>query len=183
MPVDLADPQQIQEFVDHARTAIRTIAWGVILLTALPIPGTTRVMSKAAIRISSSPLVKRYPIKSAALAGLRCWKSACFLPERLSRTTKGCRHHRVGRSHDVRPNRRSPVSSLRLAVFLCRAHEAQWAVGVAVFFRQAYDQPENGDPPPPIPRNGNRPVGRSTAAASVLAFEAFRGAATLGVNT
>ncbi len=54
MPVDLADPQQIQEFVDHARYRYPDDRLGRHPLTALPIPGTTRVMSKAAIRISSS---------------------------------------------------------------------------------------------------------------------------------
>lgn len=54
LPVDLVDPQQVQEFVDHARIVIPTIRSGVIRSMASPIRGTTPAMSKAAIPTFSS---------------------------------------------------------------------------------------------------------------------------------
>lgn len=54
LPVDLVDPQQVQEFVDHARIDIPTIRSGVIRSMASPTRGTTPAMSKAAIPTFSS---------------------------------------------------------------------------------------------------------------------------------
>ncbi len=54
LPVDLVDPQQVQEFVDHARIVIPTIRSGVIRSMASPTRGTTPAMSKAAIPTFSS---------------------------------------------------------------------------------------------------------------------------------
>ncbi len=79
-------------------------------LTALPIPRTTPVMSKAAIRISSSSTSRNATLGlGRAGGGQFSWKSGP-LPERLSRITR-CRHHRVGRSYDVRP--KPPLSGIQ----------------------------------------------------------------------
>ncbi len=148
LPVDLVDPQQVQEFVDHAWYRYPNDQVGrMIHSMALPTRGTTPAMSKAAIpTFSSLNQQERYSWIKAPR-----WRGNAMEVGPLARTLIA--YHKGDAATVESVDRMMsalnlPLSGIQstLGRILCRAHEAQWAAGkLQYFFNKLMTNLKNGN--------------------------------------
>ena len=171
LPVDLVDPQQVQEFVDHTLVWITTIK----MRHCHPFDGITDPWyNPGDVKGSDTNIQQLNEQERYSWIKAPRWRGNAMEVGPLARTLIA--YHKGDAATVESVDRvmlalNLPLSGIQstLARILCRAHEAQWAAGkLQYFFDKLMTNLKNGNIATASTENGNLQPGRQSAVVSVL---------------